>query len=242
MSFSPEKAFTLMAGSLPIVLTLPHATPLNSSYASELEERAYGLKKTETGLLEITERFTQACHAQKGTPYVLIAQVHRSRIDFSRSKHVVAGEQAYDDSRAEPLYDAFEQSLAALSQQVMQDTPAALLFDLHGCRTREPDIYIGTLNGKTITSYGHTTSLRDRLHDLLTKRGWRVEPKPGSVETAFTGRSDSIIARHNLSKLAVRPGNFGSLQIEISQQIRLRTSYSQQFAHDFAEAALALIE
>ncbi|MCQ3929901.1 MAG: hypothetical protein DPW16_05545 [Chloroflexi bacterium] len=242
MNFSPEKAFHLTAGSLPIVLTLPHATPLEHSYATELHERLRGLKKAEGGLIDITERFKQVCHSQKGTPYILIARVHRSRIDFSRSKQIVAGEHAYDDARAEPLYDAFEQTLAGVVQQITHATPTALLFDLHGCRSRNTDVYLGTLNGKTITSNGHLHSLRDHLHESLSKQGWKVEPKPGADEIKFTGRSDSIIARHNLAKLAAQAGNYGSLQIELSQHIRLRAVNNQQFAHDLAEAALSLLD
>ncbi len=242
MTFLPEKAFHLTAGSLPIVLTLPHATPLEQSYATELQERLRGLKKAEGGLIDITERFKQVCHSQKGTPYILIARVHRSRIDFSRSKQIVAGERAYDDARAEPLYDAFEQTLADLVQQITHATPTALLLDLHGCRSRDTDVYLGTLNGKTMTSNGHLHSLRDRLHASLSKQGWKVEPKPGVAETKFAGRSDSIIARHNLAKLAVQPGNYGSLQIEVSQRIRLHTPRNQQFAHDLAEATLSLLD
>lgn len=242
MTFSPEKAFHLTTGSLPIVLTLPHATPLEESYAAELKERVRGLKKAEGGLIDITERFKQVCHSQKGTPYVLIARVHRSRIDFSRSKQIIAGEHAYDDARAEPLYDAFEQTLAGLVQKITPATATALLLDLHGCRSRDTDVYLGTLNGKTMTSNGHLQSLRDRLYASLSKRGWKVEPKPGADEIKFTGRSDSIIARHNLAKLAVQPGNYGSLQIEISQHIRLRAVHNQQFAHDLAEATLSLLD
>ena len=241
-SFSPERAFHVTVGSLPILLTLPHATPLEQSYAAELQERVRGLKKAEGGLIEITERFRQVCHSQKGTPYVLIARVHRSRIDFSRGKQVVAGEHAYDDARAEPLYDAFEQALVGLAQQITHAAPSALLLDLHGCRSRDTDIYLGTLNGKTMTANGHPDTLRDRLHNLLTQRGWAVEPKPGTPEIKFAGRSDSIIARHNLAKLAVQAGNYGSLQIEISQRIRLHTVRNQQFAHDLAEVALSLLD
>lgn len=242
MTFLPEKAFHLTAGSLPIVLTLPHATPLEQSYATELQERLRGLKKAEGGLIDIIERFKQVCHSQKGTPYILIARVHRSRIDFSRSKQIIAGEHAYDDARAEPLYDAFEQTLAGLVQQITHATPTALLLDLHGCRSRDTDVYLGTLNGKTMTSNGHLRSLRDRLHESLSKQGWKVEPKPGATETKFAGRSDSIIARHNLAKLAAQPGNYGSLQIELSQHIRLRAANNQQFAHDLAEATLSLLD
>lgn len=242
MSFSPEKAFHLTAGSLPILLTLPHATPLEQSYATELNERVRGLKMAEGGLFEITERFKQICHSEKGTPHILIARVHRSRIDFSRSKQMVAGEHAYDDARAEPLYDAFEQTLAGLVQQITRAAPTALLLDLHGCRSRDTEVYLGTLNGKTMTANGHLNSLRDRLHTLLTQRGWEVEPKPGTPEIKFTGRSDSIIARHNLAKVAAQAGNYGSLQIEVSQRIRLHEPRNQQFAHDLAEATLSLLD
>lgn len=243
MTFSPEKAFHLTTGSLPILLTLPHSTPLEQSYAAELKERVRGLKKAEGGLLDITEQFKHVCHSQKGTPYVLIARVHRSRIDFSRSKQIIAGEHAYDDARAEPLYDAFEQTLAGLVRQITHAAaPTALLLDLHGCRSRDTDVFLGTLNGKTITSNGHLHSLRDRLHESLSKKGWKVEPKPGTDEIKFTGRSDSIIARHNLAKLAAQPGNYGSLQIEISQHIRLRAANNQQFAYDLAEAILSLLD
>jgi hypothetical protein len=235
----PAKAFTLTEGTLPIIITLPHATPLGQSYARELQERHAGLKITEGGLLEIVEKFTRVCLAQKGRPYVLTAQVHRSRLDFSRSKQMVGGEWAYDDPRAEPLYDAFEATLAQITEHVTKNFPTALLLDLHGCWTPAQDIFIGTLNGKTTPTDPNIPSPRTHLYELLTARGWQVSPKLNEPEVAFMGRSDSIIARHNLA--AMGRGNSASLQIEVSKRIRLRPSLIQKFAQDFAESILTML-
>jgi hypothetical protein len=168
-----------------------------------------------------------------GDPYVVGAQIHRSRIDFNRSKEYIGGERAFDDPQAEPLYDIFEHSLSNVVEEALRGSEIGLLIDLHGCRTDESDVFIGTLNGKTVYQHDGHTFGKDIVREHLTRRGWKVAPKIGQPETVFTGRSDGIINRHNISR---RPGRYASIQLEVSRAIRLDQERNRAFANDLADA------
>jgi hypothetical protein len=237
--FLAEKAVSFQRGTIPVILTLPHACPLDQSYADELIERnaERRVKREELYLLPLVHHLTEQLGNLKGQPHIIAARVHRSRIDFNRGKQYLAGERAYDDPRAEPFYDTFEQAVAAAVQHVAQ-YPRGLLLDLHGCFTSEVDVYLGTRNGETAATADGRMFARDDLRDYLTWRGWRVEPGPGQREAAFAGRPDGIIARHNLARYH---GRYASLQIEISRGVRFDAWRNRLFAYHLAEAIAELI-
>lgn len=205
-------AFAFTPGELPLLITVPHGVHLDQSHYPELNERANGLKLEEQNIIETAQALAQTVASQqRQRPAMLIALVHRSRLDFGRSPTPLRGESAYDDPRAAPLFTAHEDCIQNWIKAQPVERPA-LLLDLHGCRTETHDLFIGTRRGKTCpTSYLYI------LQSTLLSSGWRISPLPGQPETQFSARPDSIISRHNLSS---RSPNQASIQIEISGRVR----------------------
>lgn len=230
-------AYSYLPGQIPVILTVPHGISLDESTCTHLTERQNGLKVEELHVLQLTNLLVEGLRHLWAVPHVLIARVHRSRIDFARSQTVLRNECAYDDPRAEPYYLAFEDHLTTLCHQLTQSHPNVLLLDVHGCIREDYDAFLGTLNGQTSTTKDGQFFGRDALQRALTSRRWRVAPSPGAREVRFSGRSDSIIARHNLALL---PGTNTSIQIEISGAIRRSELRRQQFASDLASAIVSL--
>ncbi len=226
-----EEAYLHQPGEIPVILTIPHGISLDQSHASHLAERKSGLVIEELFVLEFAEILTNCFLKIWGRPHTFTALIHRSRIDFARGKECWRGECAYDDPQAELYYDAFESRLKVLCMDVTRQYNSALLLDLHGCLSNDFDAYLGTLNG--LTSSDRRFFARDTIQSALSQRHWRIAPSPGGKEIRFSGRADSIIARHNLSAY---PGLHASIQIEISGNIRSHRSEKQRFANDLATA------
>jgi hypothetical protein len=203
------------------------------SFGLYLEERKEGAKLEELGLFPLAWSFAERLRAVWGAPYVVIPLVHRSRVDFSRGKELLDGERAFDDARAEPLYEAFEVIMAQTMDASFAGSEQGLLLDLHGCLTDEKDVFIGTCHDQTVTvrdgvAFGkHTIALH------LLRSGWRVSPRPGEPEKKFAGRPDSIISRHNP---VTRGGLYGAIQMEISRAVRLDDVRRAAFALSLADA------
>lgn len=228
-----EEAYLYQPGKIPVILTIPHGISLDQSHAAHLAERKSGRVIEELYLLDFVEILTNCLRKTWEQPHTFTALIHRSRIDFARGKECWRGECAYDDPRAEPYYDAFEDRLKLLCADVTRQHNSALLLDLHGCLSNDFDAYLGTLNGHTTKSFGGQLFARDSIQTALSQRQWRIAPLPGEREIRFSGRADSIIARYNLS---THPGLHASIQIELSGDIRSHRSERQRFAVDLAAA------
>lgn len=220
-------------GTLPLLITVPHGIHLDQSSHSHLNERATGLKQEELNIIETAQALCTALTKNGKKPALLIARVHRSRIDFGRSPHIIKGESAYDDPRAAALYAAHETCIQAWknAQPVQQ---IALLIDLHGCRTETHAVFFGTRCGITCPA-----RYLLKLQTTMMHAGWDISPLPGQPERQFYGRGDSIISRHNL---AARSANQASLQIELSSLIRNTPHLRQRLAQDLAAALLTIFE
>lgn len=235
----PEDVFIYHPGQIPILLSVPHGVSEPRSSKKFLQKRSAGRTLEELYILELADELSGALTRLWSAPHVFIANIHRSRIDFARGKDHWRGERAYDDPRAETCYDLFEHHLAAICTALVRANPCVFLLDLHGCLTDEFDAYLGTLNGKTVSHSGLEVNPRDTIQQTLARLHWRVAPAPGQMETRFSGRADSIIARHNLAKF---PGRHASLQIEISGAIRSEPARRARFAGDLAAALLATLQ
>jgi hypothetical protein len=227
-SHLPSVGFNFTQGELPLLITVPHGIHLDQSHYPELEERVHGLKLEEQNIIETAQALLETfatCYGQR--PSLLIALVHRSRLDFGRSPTTLRGESAYDDPRAANIFAAHETCIRKWIDAQPTEKPA-LLLDLHGCRTETYDLFIGTRHGQTCPSkYFHT------LQTTLLNANWRVSPLPGQPETQFSARPDSIISRHNL---AARSPLQASIQIEISGRVRNDEQRRQRLVNDLAKS------
>jgi len=229
-------AYYLHKGQVPVIFTIPHGISLDDSTCSTLKSRNNGRLIEELHIIELVEATAKHLQETWGYPYLYIARIHRSKIDFARSKSMITGESAYEDPRAEFLFDDFEYRLNRLILSLIHNHPTVILLDVHGCLKKDYDVYLGTRNGKTALSQNNRVFARDTLQKELSRSGWKVAPEPGTREEFFTGRVDSIITRHNLS---THPGRHASIQIEISSRVR-GDVHRERFAYDLASAIKAI--
>jgi N-formylglutamate amidohydrolase len=218
---------------MPLLITVVHAATLEQSRHGGLPERLADerFKRYEIALLPLLDAICAGLLARGGRPHLIIPQIHRSRIDFNRGKPYQSGEQAYDDPRAEPIYDSFDQLVAATLGQALAQGQPGLLIDLHGCTTADADLFLGSLNGLTVAQRPGQPSAYETLRAAMSGRGWRVAPQVGAAETRYRGRADGVIGRHNLA-----PRGGASIQIEVSRYIRVDPALSARFGADLAAA------
>ncbi len=221
--------FLYQPGKIPVMITVPHGVSLDQSCCAELAERKCGRQIEELFILEFTDCFVKYLKTSWGEAGFLIANIHRSRIDFARQKNALDGEHAFEDPQAEAYYDAFESTLDFGLKELSGSHAYVLLLDLHGCLTQDAHAFLGTRNGRTDSPRGNSYSARDTIQKRLSGEGWKVLPTPGEKEKRFSGRSDSIIARHHHSDQS-------SVQIELSPDVRRIRESREPFAASLARA------
>lgn len=221
---------------MPLLITLVHAATPAESRHGELPEREADdrVKRYEIALLPLLDAICNGLAARGGRPHLIIPQIHRSRIDFNRGKRYSGGQRAYDDPRAEPIYDGFDQLVETTIAQGLSQ--GGLLIDLHGCTTADADLFLGSLNGRTVAQRAGRASAYDTLRAAMSGQGWRVAPAPGEAETRYRGRADGVIGRHNL---ALYGG--ASIQVEVSRPIRVDPLRSARFGDDLAAALIKAV-
>ena len=174
-----NKAFSVQEGDIPLLITLPHVGSHLSSYVDSMQQRKNGKKVEALQLLQLAQTVTDTLQRTIGTPFIVIANVHRSIIDFSRRKVPFAGESAYDDVRAEEIYDNFNRSVLKITKQIVGMADKALLLDVHGCMTNEFDAFLGAYHGETAVVSDDRIFGRDDIIEHMSAEGWNVSPRMG---------------------------------------------------------------
>lgn len=230
-----REPFLVGAGTLPLVITMVHAATLEQSRHGPLPERIEDdrFKRYEIALFPLLAAIVAGLERRGGRPYLVVPLIHRSRIDFNRGKQRHNGQRAYDDPQAEAIYNSFDALVAEALAQALAPGRPGLLLDLHGCTTDDADLFLGTLNGRTVGRFGGQPFAYGRLRDALSAQGWRVAPPMGERETRYVGRADGVIGRHNL---ADSPHGGTSMQLEVSRYIRVNPLLNARFGDDLAAA------
>lgn len=237
-----DSPFLVYEGDTPLLITLIHgATPQQSRHGLLPERQATErLKRYEYALFPLLAAILAGLAARHHRPHLVIPLIHRSRIDFNRGKIYRGGERAYDDPQAEPLYDAFERLVATTLDRTIGDGEQGLLIDLHGCTTDTADLFLGSLNGRTISRINGRAYAYDTLRAAMLEHGWRVAPLPDQPEIRYHGREDGLIGRHNR---VGRVRRFAAIQIEVAYYIRADAALRNRFGADLAAAIVqALID
>src|SRR6185369_14135457 len=131
---------TSQAGSLPIVITVPHG---GSQAPPNVSLRTTGNTSGDSATDLIAEELVSELESLLGAPpYLVMAEFDRKFIDANRDT-----DEAFEDPDAAPFYEAYHDKIRSFVDEVRDRFPyGAVLIDLHG-QSREPGkICRGTQN------------------------------------------------------------------------------------------------
>jgi len=127
------------AGTLPIILSVPHG---GSIRADEVPERTSGTTGSDMRTIETAEEIADALYEKTGRrPHLIISNLHRSRLDPNRElsdahEGSALGEQAWSE---------YHNAIRAAHEAVMASYGGGLYVDIHGLnasRTRNEFSYL----------------------------------------------------------------------------------------------------
>ena len=112
-------------GEIPLILSAPHG---GEFMPEEITSRSSGVFDKDDYTLELTQEIIKEFHQQIGkTPYVIIGDISRKKVDFNRQK-----EEAYEDERAEVVYDEFHGLIQKSEKEIEEKFAKGLYIDIHG--------------------------------------------------------------------------------------------------------------
>ncbi len=157
VTYSETRLVKRHRGTMPIILTCPHGgseTPPNVSRRTAATTPATctggnAFKDSrDANTIDVAEGVAQKILDLTGlSPYVVIAEFHRERIDANRPDRC-----AFTDPDAQPFYDEYHNRIADyLDQLLAENDNRGFLFDIHGTGNADADIFLGTGNGATLS-------------------------------------------------------------------------------------------
>jgi len=231
-------------GTMPAILTSPHGGDKqppgvpNPRTGAGLPADCRFEPDTDRFTRTITRGVAQLLSDVFGeTPYVVIANFDRAFIDANRRTR---DKCAFEDPDAQRFYEEYHNTIRNFVDEIRADNGGlGLLFDIHGTTEIEQDkadVYLGTLNGKAISSLKSRDSLamaRNRsLPGLLRGAGHVVSAKvPETLQGDFT------LETYGSSNA----DGVDAIQIEIESALRIDDGKRDLFIEDLAYAISSLI-
>lgn len=241
ISYQTTRFVNRHRGALPVVLACPHD---GSKAPPQVPERTgRGLPAschfTKTRDLQtravttgVAQRLLELCGE---SPYVVIAEFDRKRIDANR-----APKCAYEVAAAKPFYDEYHQTLRGFVDEVRAESGGpGLLFDIHGTAgiASDPaDLYLGTAAGASIARLlkidPHAMLRRRSLGGLLTAAGYAVSQNAPSLGGGYT------IVTYGTS----HADGIDAIQIEIAAPLRRNAQKRAALIEHLAYAICNLVD
>lgn len=120
-------------GNSPIILSTPHDGDLRPK---EIKDRTKGYFCKDDYTYELTKLIIEEFYLQtKLTPYSIIAEISREKIDFNREE-----KEAYEDKNAKVSYDTFHNFIKTAKNEVSKNFNKGLYIDIHG--QSHPDAFL----------------------------------------------------------------------------------------------------
>ncbi|MGH1484835.1 MAG: hypothetical protein ACRBCI_01370 [Cellvibrionaceae bacterium] len=221
-------------GEVPIVLTSPHGASKQKLLLGVPPRQGVKVQRFVNRADQYTDEIAWLINDELKRyglkPYMVVADIHRSQIDFNR-----AYKNAYESSKAKACYEKYHHKIKDSIAFVKKQWGDGFLLDIHGQSKYDVDILRGTRNGQTIrrltVRYGKdVTEEENGFFFLLRQQGYAVWPKPLQKEKYYYGGFTLLsYGSHNDKGL-------DALQIEIGRQIRIDNNQRQQLAKDIAQA------
>jgi len=149
---TPADLVLAHAGTLPIILTVPHGGREEIPGAAPRDTR--GKPSGGRGFVTVTDANTDrlalgiAAQIKAVTgkePYVVLAKFKRQYADPNRPPEI-----GVESPAARPYYDYYHRSIRRFIDEIRSKYPAGLLIDVHG-QMKDPNVVMrGTQNGRTV--------------------------------------------------------------------------------------------
>lgn len=203
---------------------------------SGISIRTQGQKATDTKTFELTKALGKELNDLFGsTPYVVAAKFRRKYIDANRPEA-----EAFEDPRAKPLYEDYHAHIREFVNELRkQNSPGALLIDIHGQSDDVSTVHRGTRDGLTVKrllkQHGIVSLTGPKsILGKLQAAGYAVFPPNTALgrpleDRRFRGGYTVITyGSHNSDGI-------DAIQLEIGSNLRK----SPKFARDLAQAMAA---
>ncbi len=211
-------------GTLPIIISVPHDGDLQIDNVAERNNTTgsvYFSKAQDTYTKQIALEISENLEKRTGKkPFLVIDLLSRKYMDANRNVS-----DAYEDSRVKKVYAQYNQNLTSAIEKVGKGNQTGVLVDLHGQSQLPEDLYIITLNGKSMEK-----SKEESLRQFLQSKGYVVSlSNPEKFEI-----SGIIIDRFGKH----RENGIDAFEIEVQKSIRYDKTRREKFVKDFSEALL----
>lgn len=251
-----EQLIEVRAGTLPIVLTVPHGGTLKPE---NILARRYGVVAMDANTAALSEMISEELERlYGGRPHIIFSRLHRSRLDPNRE----IKEAAQGEPTAEAAWRRFHDSAQKACDSMMKQHGLGLLLDIHGHRHLDARVELGYLvKGDELKQSDDelnanaaliaTTSIREldkrspqsfaalvrgpqSLGGMLEARGFRSLPSPSKPHPAllagyFSGAYD--VAAHGSRD----GGTVSAIQVECPwNNVRDKPENQRRFAQALA--------
>ena len=180
--------FIVQQGNIPVLITAPHG---GSQTPGELDPRTNGTLLKDLRTKEITQQFnTYYGSTFSLQPYVVIADVHRNRIDFNREHDAMDPSQseAYEDPDAAPYYQYYHNTIRGFVDEIRTQWSTGLLIDIHGQAADADVIFRGT-DVDSIPDGNPGSDLDSTVENLLMNFGDDALNGPNGLLGALAAQS-----------------------------------------------------
>ncbi len=233
-AYDPNDLIVSVAGSLPLILTVPHDGDESIGWISP---RTRGATVRDAGTRDLAERVAKIVEAKTGKkPYLVMAKFSRKFLDVNRPETA-----AMESSEALPVYALYHERITDFVRDVSNRFPGGgLLVDIHGQSDDPGMIFRGTRAGLTVKSLiarhgAAAVQGKQSITGLLEAKGYKVTPAMASdslrEDPRFAG--GYTVFTHG----SHRPSGIDAIQLEFGRTYRSAAS----LADDFADALLTFM-
>ena len=263
---SPWEDFVeFRAGNYPLLLIAPHGGDLKPQWITDRDcENSVVTQDQYT--LGIALQIEQALQESGIKPYMVLAKIHRLKIDLNRSLET----SHCEDDTSNDLWRLFHDQVESYRQNIIDTYGRGLIIDIHGHghpnqrielgylltsqqlrdlvleapSTQDPTTSIHSL----VESHPQNLSLNElvfgtqALGTLLSSRGFPTvpsnqDPAPLAEEPFFSGGTNTKLYGSKSR------GNVDAIQLELNRQgLRATTTDRERFANTFAQVLREYME
>lgn len=234
--FACEQYIAYQKGTIPVLLSSPHGAD-TTRLLPGVPPRTGG--HIEQGFVNRADQFTDVLTWRVGEllmekglkPYIVVAGINRSQIDFNR-----APDQAYESEEAAPCYHYYHEALKKVIADIRQQWGAGFILDVHGQSRYDYDILRGTRNKQTIQQLirryeRDVTEEEEGFFTILRESArYSIHPDKGKKERYYYGGFTLMQYGSH------RESGIDALQVEVGRKIRINENSRELIAQDLAEA------